>query len=75
MNTYFLISFQGFILAIFGYLSFYKRNWIWFISGLYIIMYSLLSAGRNEIVNILLILVFFTICGENLLLQTKQKTI
>ena len=73
MNTYFLISFQGFILAIFGYLSFYKRNWIWFISGLYIIMYSLLSAGRNEIVNILLILVFFTICGGKLTSSNKTK--
>ena len=33
LNVYFLIPFQGFVLAIFGYMSFYKRNWIWGVSG------------------------------------------
>lgn len=71
LNTYFLIPFQGFMLAIFGYMSFYKRNWIWCVSSIYIIMYSLLSAGRNEFVNILLILVFFALCVGKLS-TTKQ---
>ena len=72
LNIYFLIPFQGFILAIFGYMSFYKRNWIWCVSGVYIVMYSLLSAGRNEIVNILLILVFFALYVGKL--STANKT-
>ncbi len=73
LNVYFLIPFQGFVLAIFGYMSFYKRNWIWGVSGVYIIMYSLLSAGRNEIVNILLILVFFALCVGKLSTTKKSK--
>ena len=71
LNIYFLIPFQGFMLAIFGYMSFYKTNWIWCLSGVYIVMYSLLSAGRNEIVNILLILVFFALCVGKL--STTKK--
>lgn len=62
INTYFLIPFHGFLLSVFGYLTFYKRNVVWVLSGVHIIMYSLLSAGRNEFVNIILIIVFFAIC-------------
>lgn len=66
VNTYFLIPFQGFILGVFGYMTFFKRNWVWLLLGAYIIMYSLLSAGRNEFANILLILVFFALCVKRL---------
>lgn len=73
INTYFLIPFHGFLLSIFGYLTFYKRNIVWTLSGIHIIMYSLLSAGRNEFVNILLIIVFFAICIGRLASSNQRK--
>lgn len=62
INNFFLIPWILIILAIFGYLSFYKRNFIWLICLIELLLYSVLSGGRNEFVNIIVSLLFFGIC-------------
>lgn len=73
INNYFLIPINAFLLAVFGYMSFYRRNFRWLFTGLTVVMYSALSGGRNEFAYIVITLVFFAICVGLLSLSNSKK--
>jgi len=54
INLFLLSPFYTVLTPLFSYYTIYKRNWIWFLSLISLIIYSSLSGGRVEYIRILL---------------------
>ena len=75
LNAFFLRPLYLVTLPVFAYLILYKRNWICFLSGYYLVGYESLSGGRIGYIRIALGVLFIAYCLLRTFKNNKRRGI
>lgn len=75
LNPYILYPLSTFLLFLFGYMTIFKRNWLWSLIGVYLFVYYSLGGGRLDYVRMLISIIFCAFCLRAFIRHTGKNVL